>query len=185
MADINKFVSERFSPKRFSSRVVENDKIELIFEAARWAPSCFNEQPWRFIYCTKDDNDDYQKMLSCMSESNQVWARTAYILAISFASSKFSQNGKLNRFAAYDTGMAMSNILCQATDSGLFVHQLGGFNAERAKTILEIPEDFEVLAMMAIGYLDDNFLTESMEYKESRKRNDKEIFAFKGKFNKH
>lgn len=182
MLKIHNLISGRFSPKYFSTNPIEQEKIDLLFEAARWAPSCFNDQPWKFIYSTKDTIESYNKLLSCLVESNQNWAKSAYMLTICLSSKKFSLNGKPNRFNAYDTGMAMCNILHQATDMNLFVHQMGGFNVEKARELLEIPDDFEIISMMAIGYLDEEFLTESLDYKNSRKRKEKETFVFKGKF---
>jgi nitroreductase len=183
MSKINKLISDRFSPKKFSNKAIEKEKIDALFEAARWAPSCFNEQPWRFIYCNKESPEEWERIFSCLTESNKSWAGSAPVLAISFASTKFTFNGKTNRFAAYDTGMAVSNLLLQATDMGLFVHQMAGFDSDKARKSLNIPDKYEIFSIMAIGYLDDEFLSESIEYKAGRKRKESSDFAFKGNFN--
>jgi nitroreductase len=182
MIDINELISARYSPKRFSSKAIEKEKTELLFEAARWAPSCYNDQPWRFVYCTKDIMEKYDKLISFLAEANQEWAKSAYMLVLSIASINFGHNNKSNRFAAYDTGMAVGNLILQATDMGLFVHQMGGYDIDKVRELIEIPNDFEILSIMAIGYLDEEFLTESLDYKNNRKRKEKEAIVFKGKF---
>jgi nitroreductase len=182
MSKINKLISDRFSPRKFSNKAVEKEKTDALFEAARWAPSCFNDQPWRFIYCTKENPEGWEKIFSSLVDANKVWAISAPVLAISIATTKFTHNGKANRFAAYDTGMAVGNLLLQATDMGLFVHQMAGFDSDKARKALNIPDEYEIFSVMAIGYLDDEFLSESIEYKAGRKRKESSGFAFKGNF---
>lgn len=153
---INKLLSKRWSPLAFGRKAVENEKITKLFEAARWAPSSRNEQPWRFIYATRDDSPAFENMLSTLAEGNTIWAKNVPLLILSVARSASSFNGKPNPYAWHDTGMAVGNLLVQATDMGLYVHQMGGYNKEMAREKLNIPEGYDPVAMIAVGYRGDN-----------------------------
>ena len=180
---INKFISERWSPVAFSDKVPEQEIIALLFEAARWAPSSYNAQPWKFIYGYKGD-DVYQMLFGLINETNQVWAKTAPVLILSIAETIPPGRTSLNRFAFYDTGMAVGNLLAQATDLGLYVHQMGGYDHESARTVLNLPDTYEPAAMMAVGYKGDpTVLPEAVAAREnqSRKRTPQENFVFNRK----
>ncbi|NBC18157.1 MAG: nitroreductase [Bacteroidetes bacterium] len=164
-------IAQRWSPRSFADRPVEPEKLRQVLEAARWAPSSFNEQPWRFLIATKDDPEAYAQMLSVLNEKNQQWARQAPVLILSVAKTTFSRNDKPNRHAWHDVGLAMGNLLAQATALDLFVHQMAGLDPEKAREVYAIPEDFEVVAGAAIGYLgapDD--LPESFQKSETKAR---------------
>jgi nitroreductase len=180
---INKIISDRWSPVAFSDRVPVRDQIALLFEAARRAPSSYNAQPWKFIYGFKGD-EVYTVLFDLINETNQVWAKTAPVLILSMAETIPPGRTSLNRFAFHDTGMAVGNLLAQATDLGLFVHQMGGYDNESAKTVLNLPATYEPLAMMAVGYKGDPaVLPEAVAAREEKRseRNPLEKFAFNRK----
>lgn len=144
-------ITDRWSPRAFDKQAVDYDKIHLLFEAAKWAPSSRNAQPWRFIFATRE-MPDYKVFLSLMTEANQAWAATAPLLVMPLAQVISTYKNRPNRLAFYETGMAVGNLLAQATGMGLLVHQLSGYDVERAKEILVIPTRYEPMSIMAIGY---------------------------------
>jgi nitroreductase len=149
---IEDLLKRRWSPRAFANRNVEPDKLCSLFEAARWAPSSFNEQPWSFIITTKEHAEEYARLLNCLVEKNQQWAQLAPVLAVSVAKLDFDHGGKSNRHAFHDVGLAMGNLLVQATALGLVVHQMAGFSADKVQQAFGVPEGFEPVAAMAIGY---------------------------------
>ncbi len=149
---IEEILRRRWSPRAFSDRLVEPEKLQSLFEAARWAASSFNEQPWNFIVATKQNPEEHTRLLSCLVEGNQRWARAVPVLMVSVAKLNFDKTGKPNRHAFHDVGLAMGNVLVQATALGLFVHQMAGFSPEKVREIYGVPEDFEPVAAIAIGY---------------------------------
>lgn len=154
---INELIAERWSPRAFDpERAIDEDKIIALMEAARWSPSCFNEQPWRYIFCYKRSNEDaWQKALSCLTEKNQLWAKNAPLLILACAYNLFGHNSKQNRWAMYDTGAASENICLQATSMGMYAHQMGGFDIQLAMQQFSIPENVMPMAMIAAGYMGD------------------------------
>ena len=152
---VHDLIRGRWSPRAFSNRTVERDKLLSLLEATRWAASSANEQPWSLIIATTDQPSEYARLLSCLVESNQVWAQSAPVLMLSVAKIHFDRNGKENRHAFHDVGAAACNLTTQALALDLFVHQMGGFNAEAARSQFGIPSGYEPVAMMAIGYLGD------------------------------
>jgi len=178
MDTIHKLITDRWSPVAFDSRKVEYETLQLLFEAAKWAPSGRNLQPWRFIFATRD-MPDYKVLLGLLSEKNQVWAQTAPMLVLPLAQAISTYKNRPNRLAFYETGMAVGNLLLQATHLGLMVHQMGGYNVERAKEELVIPTRYEPMAMMAIGYKGDVAqLPKDVAAWEERKRERMEISKF-------
>src|SRR5713226_10719095 len=149
IADI---LRRRWSPRAFSDRFVEPEKLRSLFEAARWAASSFNEQPWNFIAATKQEPEEHARLLSCLVEGNQRWARLAPVLMVSVAKLNFEKTGKPNRHAFHDVGLAMGNMLVQATALGLFVHQMAGFSPEKVRELYSVPDGYEPVAGIAIGY---------------------------------
>jgi nitroreductase len=176
---IEEILERRWSPRAFSDRIVEREKLQSLFEAARWAASSFNEQPWSFIVATKEKPDEYAALLSCLTEKNQQWARLAPVLMVSVAKLKFEKNGKPNRHAFHDVGMAVSNLIVQATALGMYVHQMAGFSVDKVREIYGVPEGFEPLAAIAVGYPDDpNVLPEPFREQEVGPRQRKPIDSF-------
>lgn len=154
---IHDIIQARWSPRAFDpDRKVSHDDLLALLEAARWAPSCFNDQPWRFIVCDKtSDKAGWQHAFSTLVEKNKLWAKNAPVLILSVAMENFNHNGKPNRWAMYDTGAASVSLCLQATAMGLCVHQMGGFDAEKAREVFNLPDDCRPMAMMAIGYQAD------------------------------
>jgi nitroreductase len=178
-------LSRRWSPRAFSDRAVEPDKLRSLFEAARWAPSSFNEQPWSFIVTTKEKPEEYEQLLSCLIEKNQQWAKLAPVLMVSVAKLNFEKTGKPNRHAYHDVGMAMGSLLVEATALGLFVHQMAGFSVEKVRQTYGVPAGFEPVAAVAVGYpADPEVLPEGFRAQEVGPRLRKPIteFVFEAKW---
>jgi nitroreductase len=145
-------VLERWSPRAFDGREVSAADLRRVFEAARWAPSSNNEQPWRFIVGLRG-TETYKKIEASLVSFNQAWAPKAPVLILGVANTKFSRNGKPNNYASYDLGAATVLITLQAQELGLATHQMGGFDHEAARQALGIPEDYALGSVMALGYL--------------------------------
>ncbi|MCH7825797.1 MAG: nitroreductase family protein, partial [Acidobacteria bacterium] len=140
---IHELIAARWSPRAFAQRPVETGKLYRIFEAARWAASSFNEQPWGFIVATKEDEDAHRAIADCLVEGNRKWAELAPVLMISVARLTFEHNDKPNRHAYHDLGQAVALMLVQATDLGLVAHQMAGFDQDKARVTLNIPDDYD------------------------------------------
>lgn len=168
MVDINKNIQKRYSPVIFKNEVVSDDLIKTLFEAARWAPSSYNDQPWHFLIGRKNKDDTYTLLLDCLVDANKEWAKNAPVLGISLANMISSKTGKENRYAFHDVGMAMENLLIQAAEHDVFVHQMGGYNREKAIQLLKIPDHFKPVAMFALGYRGD--LENAPEHLVSREK---------------
>jgi len=162
---IHDIIQARWSPRAFDpNRQVSDDDLLALLEAARWAPSSFNDQPWRFVVCAKaTDENGWQNALAILAEKNQRWAKNAPVLILAVAMENFNHNGQPNRWATYDTGAASVSLCLQATALGICVHQMGGFDAEKAREVFILPGDCRPMAIMAVGYqadvvvLDDDF----------------------------
>ncbi len=148
-------LEKRFSPYAFSPRPVEPEKLRKLFEAARLAPSSYNEQPWRFVIARREDGEAFDRLAQTLVDRNRQWAENAPVLLLSIAKVDFTHNGQPNRHAWYDVGQAAAYLTLQATELGLFVHQMAGFDPVKARQLLNIPEGYEPAAMMALGYPDD------------------------------
>ena len=178
-------IKNRWSPRAFSGNTVEEEKIMSLLEAARWAPSCFNEQPWNFILFKKENQEEFNKIIDVLSPRNQLWAKNAPLIMLSVAKINFEHNRKLNRHASHDVGSAVTNLTIQATSMGLYVHQMAGFDSEKAKQLFKIPEGYEPVSAIAIGYFGSPFdLPEEFKKAELAHRSRIPIsdFAFKGKW---
>lgn len=164
---------ERWSPYAFAPTPVSRATLRSLFEAARWAPSSFNEQPWRFVVGTPTDAPEaFAKLVDCLFEGNAVWAKDAPVLALALARTAFTHNEKPNRVAFYDTGQAVGALSVQAGALGLHLHQMGGFSLEKARAHFGIPDNVEPVAMIAIGYLGD---PESLPTDDLRARHDNPV----------
>lgn len=150
--EVHELIRARWSPRSFSSRKVSNRDLQTVLEAARWAASSYNEQPWRFLVARKSDGAAYEKILSLLVPSNQAWAKTAPVLFIMAAKRTFSHTGAPNYYALHDAGQALANLFLQATALGLHAHGMAGFDRERARQELGIPEDYDLGAAVALGY---------------------------------
>jgi nitroreductase len=148
---IAELMDRRWSPRLFEDRMIEREKMLSLLEAARWAPSCFNEQPWRFLVFDQSDGGRMERARACLSPGNS-WALKAPVLLISVARDNFTRNEKINRTAQHDVGLATENLLLQVIELGLAAHAMAGFDTEMARREFNIAEGFTVLAMIAIGY---------------------------------
>jgi len=176
---IHDLLRRRWSPRAFSERMVEPEILRSLFEAARWAPSSNNEQPWHFIVGTKSEVTAYDRLFQCLKEGNKKWAFRAPVLMLSVARLNFEDEGIPNRHALHDTGMAAFSLTMQATALGLVVHQMAGFEIDKARTDLGIPSEFEPVAMIAVGYPGDP--SELPDYLRERELKPRERNAI-GKF---
>ncbi|MEW6198192.1 MAG: nitroreductase family protein [Planctomycetota bacterium] len=149
---IHDLLKQRWSPLAFADEPVTEAQLNSLLEAARWAPSCYNEQPWSFVVATRDRPEDFARVLSCLVEPNQAWVRHAPVLMIVVAKRHFDRNGHDNRHAWYDVGQAVALLSVQATALGLFVHQMAGFSPDQARTLLQIPDSHEPTTAVAIGH---------------------------------
>lgn len=149
---IHELIAKRWSPYCYDPKPVEPAKLASCLEAARWAASSYNEQPWTFIVATRDDQAEFSKLLGCLLEANQFWAQHAGALILTVISPTFSRNGKPNRVALHDLGLAAGNICLQAVSLGLCVHQMAGVDLEKAREAYAIPETHLVSTAIAIGY---------------------------------
>jgi nitroreductase len=182
---INDLTARRWSPRIFEEgRAVEREKVLQLLEAARWAPSCFNEQPWRYLVFDGTDTDAMRRAQACLAEGN-AWALKAPVLMLSVARDSFTYNDKPNRTAQHDVGLASENLVLEAVDLGLVAHQMAGFDIARARREFNIPEGFTILAMIAVGYPypgDPDDLPETIREKELAGRSRKPMgeIAFAG-----
>lgn len=182
---IHELISKRWSPYGFSSRPVALADLRSLFEAARWAASSYNEQPWRYIIATKDDPAEFERLLSCLVQANQAWARAAPVLGICVASLRFARNNKPNTVAVHDVGLAAATLTFEATARGLMVHQMAGILPDQAREIYQIPEGCEAIAGIAIGYAaDPDTLPEELKQRDLAPRTRKPLreFVFSGKW---
>jgi nitroreductase len=172
---IHDLLKERWSPRAFAPRPVESDKLASIFEAARWASSCFGEQPWRFIVGCRGDAT-HEKLAACLMPGNITWAPKAPVLGLSIAKLNFSANGSPNRHAYHDVGAASAQLTFQAMALGIYTHQMAGFDQAKARQIFEIPQDYDPVALIALGYVGDpDTLTEDQRKKELTPRSRKPL----------
>ncbi|GKS64164.1 hypothetical protein YTPLAS72_14680 [Nitrospira sp.] len=168
---IHDLLARRWSPRAFDERLVDPQLLQPLLEAARWAPSSNNEQPWRFIVASKQHETDWTRLFECLAEGNRRWAVRAPVLVLSVASLHFEDDGKPNRHAFHDTGLATENLVLQATAQGLIAHQMAGFDVEKARTDLRIPAGYEPVAMIAVGYPGDPaILPERLRVRELQPR---------------
>ena len=147
---INPLILNRWSPRAMTGEDLDNEEIMSLFEAARWAPSSYNNQPWRFIYA-KRNTEHWERMFSLLAEGNKSWAKNSALLVVVISRKNFEFNEKPARTHQFDAGSAWENLALEAFSRGLVAHGMQGFNYDKARIDLIIPEDFEVMAMIAIG----------------------------------
>ncbi|HEY6282143.1 MAG TPA: nitroreductase family protein [Burkholderiales bacterium] len=151
---IHDLMARRWSPRAFdNNRPVSHEQIKSLLEAARWAPSCFGDEPWRYLlWDRKRDPAGWQKAFECLAGGNQIWVKNAPLLMASIAGSQFAHNGKPNRWAQHDTGASSMSLVLQAVALGLAAHQMGGFDADKLRERFAIPTGYTPMAMIAVGY---------------------------------
>ena len=178
---VHELVAARWSPYAWADRSVDDSDLAALFEAARWAASSYNEQPWRWIVAHSKNPDAHAQLLSTLVEGNQAWARNAPVLAIGLTATTFSRNGKPNKAAHHDLGLAAGNLCFEATARGLAVHQMIGIEPERVREVYGVPTEMEPLTGLAIGYAGEAAsLPESLRERDlaprSRKRLSELVF---------
>lgn len=151
-APIHELLKNRWSPRSYSEEQIEPWKIVSLFEAARWSPSSSNEQPWHFIVATKEDTAVYGALSETLMEGNRRWASRAPMLVLGIAQSSYSRSGKPYRHAWYDLGQSVAHLTMQASALGLVVHQMGGFDAAKARDLFSIPDGYDPVVVFAVGY---------------------------------
>jgi nitroreductase len=172
-------VASRWSPYAFADRLVAAAELQSLFEAARWAASSYNEQPWRYIVATKSNPAEFEKLLDCLVEPNQAWAKAAPVLALGCVSVTFTRNGQPNATAEHDLGAASTTLALEATARGLFVHQMIGILPDKAREVFQIPEGFKALTALAIGYVaDPATLPDTLRQRDTAERTRRPLTEF-------
>lgn len=181
---IHPHLNKRWSPRAFADKKVEVEKLQSLFEAARWSPSAFNAQPWQFMVGQNKD-ETYQKIFECLVEFNQNWTKSAPVLVISIGKKIMDHNGEENTAFRYDVGQSVAHLSFQAMEENLYVHQMTGFDPKKAAELFNIPEGYEALSAFAIGYLGDpSILNPQMQKGELAERERKTMnqFVFENNF---
>ncbi len=174
--NLHELIRKRWSPRVFAARPVAEETILTLLEAARWAASSGNGQPWRFIYATQAQNERFRKLFDCLNEGNQEWAGTAQVLILTLAKTRSERSGRPNRWALYDLGLAVGNLTTQASALDLYVRNMAGFSAEKARQHFDLPDDIEPVTMIAAGYLGDlDQLPEDLKQRELAPRQRKPL----------
>ena len=164
-------LARRYSPRAFADRPVEKEKLRRIFEAARWSASCANEQPWRFIVGQKGLDDTFERVLHVLTGPNQRWAQKAPVLALVCSATTFAVSGRPNKWHLYDAGQAAVHMTVQAMHEGIYLHQMAGFDAEKACAEFSIPPDAVPASAIAMGYLGEaDTLPEDLRIRELQPR---------------
>lgn len=176
---IHEFLARRWSPYGFQDRQVPQEDLRSIFEAARWAPSSYNEQPWSFLVAPSDAPEAFEQILSCLVEGNQIWARHAPVLALGIVHHRFSRTQERNRAAVHDLGLATGNLLVEATARGLFVHPMIGILPDKAREVFSLPDETEAWTGLALGYVGDpGNLPDTLRERDRTPRHRKPIHEF-------
>ncbi len=181
---LHPYLEKRWSPRAFSDKRVEKEKLQRIFEAARWAPSARNEQPWYFMVGEAGD-ETFNNIFETLVEFNQLWVKTAPMVMLAIGKVDSSKSGKENAWIKYDVGQSVAHLTFQATHESLWVHQMGGFDADKARELFDIPGDFEAISAIAIGYAGDyRVLHPNLQKPEvaGRERKNMDSFVFSYKF---
>jgi nitroreductase len=178
---IHDLLAHRWSPRSFSDRPVEREKLLSVLEAARWTASSRNEQPWAYFVAPKEDSKDFETLLGVLADANRVWAQNAPVLILLVAHTRWEKEGTPNRVALYDLGQSAANLVIQATALGLSAHQMGGFSVEAARERFQVPEGWEPVTVLALGYAaEPDNLPEALREREfaQRRRKPLEQFVF-------
>lgn len=178
-------IKSRWSPRAFSGYSLSKKEVLSLFEAARWAPSSMNEQPWKYYYASREDGDNFNKFIECLKPGNQVWAKNAPLIILSTAKKHFDYKDKLNRHAMHDTGAANALICLQANFLGYQAHQMGGFEVEKTYEKFGIDSNrYELVSFIAVGKVGDpSLLPEDLRRSETKPRLRKDISEIVSKIN--
>jgi nitroreductase len=180
---LHDLIASRWSPRALEPRGCPAGTLRSILEAARWSASCFNDQPWFFLVARREDEAEFARMLDCVVEGNRGWAANGGALLMSVARTTFGHNGKPNRHAIHDLGLATAQLTLEALAHDVFVHQMGGILPDAVREIYGVPEDHEVVAGIVLGYRGDTAgLPEALAEREGapRERKPQSAFVFEG-----
>lgn len=176
---VHALIAGRWSPYAFADRPVSRADLHSLFEAARWAASSYNEQPWGYLVATREQPEEFARMLGCLVEANRAWAKAAPVLALGCTHLTFARNGQPNAAAQHDLGLASANLSLEATARGLVVHQMIGILADQARAVYRIPEGVQPLTALAIGYAGDAAsLPEALQSRDAARRPRKPLTEF-------
>jgi len=179
---VHPLLSRRWSPRAFDENYELSDlELKSLFEAARWSPSSFNEQPWRFMLASRKNRSEFETMLETLDPFNAEWAVRSSALILAVAKTFFEQDGRENLHAEYDLGQAVANLTIQATELDLHVHQMAGFDREKARKIFKIPDNFKPITVCAVGKLGNpDILSTELKKMElaPRSRNTTNVFVY-------
>jgi nitroreductase len=182
---VHELIASRWSPYSFANRSVSDQDLRSIFEAARWASSSYNEQPWSYIVAKKEEADEFGRLLSCLVEANQKWAKSASVLALGISRLNSARNNEPNRAAIHDLGLAAANLVLEATARGLAVHQMIGIFPNKVRELYSVPEGYEPMTAIAMGYAGNPInLPEELRARDAARRPRKPLkeFVFGGKW---
>lgn len=181
---LHEILESRWSPRAFNGEKIGKEKLQRLFEAARWSPSASNEQPWFFIIGEAGD-PTYQMIFDSLVEFNQMWVKTAPVLMLAICKKTSAKTGKANDWCRYDVGQSVAHLTFQASYEGLFVHQMGGFDTEKSRKLFLIPDDYEAVTAIAVGFIGDYQLLDPRLQKSElaeRERKNSVEFVFSNKF---
>jgi len=182
---VHELIASRWSPYSFANRSVSDEDLRSIFEAARWASSSYNEQPWSFLVAKKEEADEFGRLLSCLVEANQKWAKSASVLALGISRLNSARNNEPNRAAIHDLGLAAANLVLEATARGLAVHQMIGIFPNKVRELYSVPEGYDPMTAIAMGYAGDPInLPEELRARDAARRPRKPFkeFVFRSKW---
>lgn len=181
---IASFIKDRWSPRAMSGQLISDQELMTLFEAARWAPSCYNNQPWRFIYA-KRDTPSWDLFFNLLVPFNQSWCQRGAVLIVVLSANNFAFNNKPSRTHSFDAGAAFQNLSLQGSILNLVVHGMEGFDYEKARTVLAVPEDYSVEAMVVVGRpgKKEDLPADLQAREEPSLRNPLEQMVFEGLFN--
>mgnify|MGYP000341990349 CR=1 FL=1 len=153
-ADIHPLIQKRWSPLAFADKAITDEQLKELFEAASWAASAYNEQPWEYIYANKG-TEGFEKLWSCLAEGNQPWTKEASVIFVAIKKDTFALNGKPNPWAAHDLGMANAQLLLQAVHRDIYGHFMAGFDADKVRKSFDLEDKVSPVCMGVLGYLGD------------------------------
>jgi nitroreductase len=179
---VHQLIAQRWSPYYFDEKVVSAEVLSSVFEAARWAASAFNEQPWRYIVASRENEAEFGRLLSCLVGPNQAWAKRASVLALAVISENYEHNGKPNGTALHDMGLASANLTLEAANQGLMVHQMAGILPDQARELYQIPEGYVAVTALALGYPGEGEGELAQRDQAPRERKTQAEFVFGGAF---
>ena len=166
---IHELLANRWSGRCYDpGKPVDKTTLQALLEAARWAPSCYGDEPWRYlVFSKKAQPEAWENAFSCLAEGNQGWAKDAPVLVLGVANTVLSKNNQENRWGEYDTGAATMSLTLQATAMGLMIHQMGGYDPVKARDLFNIPKQFTLMSMFSVGYqLAEKDIPEDMKERE-------------------